>query len=114
MKRIVSVFLIVAMLLCIAGCGKSKPSGRYNIDSMESEGMTLTGDQLKALGMEMYIVFHDDGTGELAFGSGDEVEIEDFSWQGNQIISDDGETMEFTFDGTTVALSENGETMTFK
>lgn len=114
MKKLLSVLLIAAMLLCIAGCAGKAPGGRYDIVSMESSGIIMQKEQLKSLGVEMFIIFNSDGTGILGFGSGDETETDDFTWEDGVITGDDGDTMEYSFDGTSVTLSHNNATIIFQ
>ena len=43
----------------------------------------------------MYIVFYDNGSGELGFGVDDESQTERFTWKDSQITDEKGETLEF-------------------
>ena len=106
--------MVVALLLCAGSCGSSKPDGRYDLVSMESKGIIVSADQLEALGGGMYIVFYDNGSGVIGFSVDDETQTESFTWQDNQIISEEGDTIEFVFDGSSVTLSKDESTLVFK
>ena len=106
--------MVVALLLCAVSCGSSKPDGRYDLVSMESKGIIVSADQLEALGGGMYIVFYDNGSGELGFGVEDESQTERFTWKDSQITDEEGETLEFGFDGSSVTLSKDGAVLVFK
>ena len=106
--------MVVALLLCAVSCGSSKPDGRYDLVSMESKGITVSADQLEALGGGMYIVFYDNGSGVIGFSADDETQTESFTWQDNQIISEEGDTIEFVFDGSSVTLFKDESTLVFK
>lgn len=110
MKIMLSALLIVSLLACLVACGGSKgPSGKYTLVSMESDGMTIEGDTLKSLGMEVTIEFNDDGTGTVDFMG----EAEDFTWKDGKMISD-GEELPFTFSGDTVTIEQDGAKMVFE
>ena len=110
MKIMLSALLIVSLLVCLVACGGSKgPSGKYNLVSMESDGMTIDGDTLKSMGMEVTIEFKDDGTGTIDFMG----ESEDFTWKDGKMISD-GEELPFDFSGDTVTIEQDGAKMVFK
>lgn len=114
LKKSLRVVLAVALLLFLVSCGSSKPNGRYDLFSVEMEGITVSADQLEAAGGKMYIVFYDNGSGEIGFGVDDESQTERFTWQDSQITDEKGETLEFGFDGSSVTLSKDGATLVFK
>ena len=111
MKIMLSALLIVSLLACLVACGGSGkgPSGKYTLVSMESDGMTIEGDTLKSLGMEVTIEFNADGTGTIDFMG----ESEDFTWKDGKMISD-GEELPFTFSGDTVTIEQDGAKMVFE
>lgn len=110
MKIMLSALLIVSLLVCLVACGGGKgPSGKYNLVSMESDGMTIDGDTLKSLGMEVTIEFNSDGTGTIDFMG----ESEDFTWKDGKMISD-GEELPFDLSGDTLTIEQDGAKMVFK
>lgn len=113
MKKVLCVLLIVSLLLCFTACSK-KPDGRYNIESMRMGETSITADELKESGMEMYIVFNGDGTGTLGIAAGEDSDGQSFTWAENKLTTEDGEEIAFTFDGTSVTISEAGTTIVFK
>ena len=114
LKKSLRVVLAVALLLFLVSCGSSSPNGRYDLFSAEWEGITVSAEQLEAAGGKMYIVFYDNGSGELGFGVDDESQTERFTWKDSQITDEEGETLEFGFDGSSVTLSKDGAVLVFK
>ena len=114
LKKSLRVVLAVALLLFLVSCGSSSPNGRYDLFSAEWEGITVSAEQLEAAGGKMYIVFYDNGSGVIGFSVDDETQTESFTWQDNQIISEEGDTIEFVFDGSSVTLFKDESTLVFK
>lgn len=114
MKKILSLLCVFSLLFCLFACADEAPNGKYTLFSMTSGDNTVNAEQLNALKIEMYIIFNSDGTGVLGFGSGVSTETQNFTWKGTGITAEDGDTMDFSFDGTTVTLAQDDTTLVFK
>lgn len=110
MKTVLSLALVLVLALSLVACGGTAPSGKYKFKSMTMEGQTVTA---KDLGIEdedgMYVEFKDDGTGKLSIAGDDSP----FEWKGN-VITAEGEKIDFTVKGSQVILKEDGGEMVFE
>ncbi len=124
-KRAIALTTMLAcmLVLCFAlvGCGannnKANFVGNWTLDSMESSGVTMTGDQLSAMGITVTMTVSDDGKGKLTIMG----ESDDFTWEAKSatemlIKSPDTTDTVFTLaDGKLTGVGSSGtEKMVFK
>ncbi len=121
MKKVLSVILVLAMVLCFAACGKDSKSGgsniagKYKFSYMEQDGEKLTAADLKALtGAEVdtYVRLDGDGTGVMY----SEGTTEDMVYADGKIwpVSDPEDKADLSVKGNTLTISQDGMTMVFK
>ena len=121
MGKLLALMLALVCVLGLTGCGggKSKAVGKYDLESMETGGMTINvQDMLDALGesgvemsVEIVLELKDDGSFTL-----DESQSEEGTWEeksGKITLTSNGESIEATLDGDTLTLEEDGEKMVF-
>lgn len=113
MKKLLCTAMVLGMLLCMTACSSSI-AGRYEFDSMEAAGETITADDLAALGSdeEFYLELKSDGTGTLvAFG-----ETNEMGWADGKIwpASDPDDTANYTYSNGTLTLEQDGMKLVFK
>ena len=114
MKMVLCMALIACMMLCLVACS-SKPTGKYNLVSMEAQGMTMDIEQLKQLygqDIDMYIEFKSDGTAIMKMDS----DTTNMKWADGKIWPEgqEDEKASFTIKGDTLTIEEEGTKMTFK
>ena len=117
--KILSILLAVMMLVCLVACdkdedgGKGGLSGKYMLQSMSYEGMTVTSSQLAEMGMgDAYLEFRDDGTAVMYFeGESEELKLD----QNAKTLTDtSGEAVSYKLDGKTVTISQDGMELVFQ
>ncbi|MBQ4566006.1 MAG: hypothetical protein IJA48_06625 [Oscillospiraceae bacterium] len=112
MKKALALTLCLCLLLSLlAGCGTEAPQGRYTLSSFSMDGVSYSLSELEALGVgtEIYIVFHEDHSGLLHFGSSEM----DFTWDGSCLHSEEDE-IDYRFEEDTVTLLYQGTEMVFQ
>lgn len=111
-KKMVAISLVVVMVLCMVACS-SKLEGKYMLESMSYEGMTITADQLASLGMgDSYLEFRNDGTAVMYFeGESEELTVDQ---NAKTLTGSDGESVSYKVDGKTITISQDGATLVFK
>lgn len=127
MGKILALMLVLACVMGLTACGgKSKAVGKYDLESMETEGMTINvQDMLNTLsesGVEMNVKIlldlKEDGTFTLDMAALDESESEEGKWEEKDGIvtlsAEDGESIDATLEGDTLTLEADGQKMVFK
>lgn len=127
MGKILALMLVLACVMGLTACGgKSKAVGKYDLESMETEGMTINvQDMLYTLsesGVEMNVEIvldlKEDGTFTLDMAALDESESEEGKWEEKDGIvtlsAEDGESIDATLEGDTLTLEADGQKMVFK
>lgn len=112
MKKALALTLCLCLLLSLlAGCGKEAPRGRYALSSFSMDGVSYSLSELEALGVgtEIYIVFHEDHSGLLHFGSSEM----DFTWDGSCLRSEEDE-IDYRFEDGKVILNHQDAQLTFE
>ncbi|MBQ7345933.1 MAG: hypothetical protein IJW45_07730 [Oscillospiraceae bacterium] len=117
-KKMVAISLVLVMVLCMVACsnedgGKGGLSGKYMLQSMSYEGMTVTSSQLAEMGMgDAYLEFRDDGTAVMYFeGESEELKVD----QNAKTLTDtSGEAVSYKLDGKTVTISQDGMELVFQ
>ncbi len=114
-KRIARIFCAVAcacaLVLGLAACGSSKDYaqdfvGYYQVDSFESEGDSVTGDDLRGFGMDILLVLDEDGEGEFnMFGEPMDVKWE-ATGEGEGSITIEGQHMGLTLADGILTIDE--------
>ena len=118
MKKILSMILVLAMVLCFAACGKDSKSGgsiagKYKLSYMEAEGEKITASALSAMGGgEIYIRLDSDGTGVMVSNG----TSEDMVYANGQIwpVSEPDDKADFSVKGKTLTIEQDGMKMVFK
>lgn len=126
MGKLLALMLALVCVLGLTGCGggKSKAVGKYDLESMETGGMTINvQDMLDALGesgvemnVEIVLELKDDGSFTMDMSALDESQSEEGTWEeksGKITLTSNGESIEATLDGDTLTLEEDGEKMVF-
>lgn len=127
MGKILALMLVLACVMGLTACGgKSKAVGKYDMESMEADGMTINiQDMLNTLsesGVEMNVKIlldlKEDGTFTLDMAALDESESEEGKWEEKDGIvtlsTEDGESIDATLEGDTLTLEADGQKMVFK
>lgn len=127
MGKILALMLVLACVMGLTACGgKSKAVGKYDMESMETEGMTINVqdmlDTLSESGVEMNVEIvldlKEDGTFTLDMAALDESESEEGKWEEKDGIvtlsTEDGESIDATLEGDTLTLEADGQKMVFK
>ena len=127
MGKILALMLVLACVMGLTACGgKSKAVGKYDLESMETEGMTINVqdmlDTLSESGVEMNVEIvldlKEDGTFTLDMAALDESESEEGKWEEKDGIvtlsAEDGESIDATLEGDTLTLEADGQKMVFK
>ena len=116
MKTGLMLVLVISMVACLVGCGNKGPSGRYELASIEAEGITMDVETLKSMAgeegedFEMYIEFDRDGTGTVVLMN----EKVSMTWDEKDITAEDEEPVPYKLNGREVTITADGVTMTFK
>lgn len=108
MKRFLSLLLIAALILCLAGCAKAA-GGTYRLEYITAEGMRIPPN---SFGMNITLNLESDGLGTAAY-TGTEVPI---TWteSGRKVtISSPNGDLEFTKDGKNLILHSEGTLLFF-
>lgn len=113
MKKRVLIILAVVMLMfsmvaCKGGSGESDVIGKWELTKMSGEGMEFDKETLKSMGMVMTVELKEGGKAVISMTGEDDEEV---SWEkkdGNVIIGDEGEKMEFKVDGKTMSGEQEG------
>lgn len=108
-RRIAALLLVLAFAAGLAACA-TDPSGTYTAVRIVKSGVEAGAEELAQSGVQISISFHADGTGVLRFNA----ESEPFTWLGNLMTSQDGDTIEFRFDGETLTLEREDTRMEFR
>ena len=111
---VLAVALVLTMLFTFASCGGGSglKTGYYTISEMSMEGMTLSGDQLEAFGMDpstVYIKIDGNGKGEISL-AGDATEL---TYNDKEMIFED-DPAEYTYENDTITIEQDGAKMKFK
>ncbi len=123
LSKLTALMLVLLCLFGLAACGGSKPTGVYNLESIESGGVSLTVSDLKSLlgeeaaDFSVTLEIKEDGTFILDAASLDEGMNGEGTWtqSGNQLsMTADGDTITATLKGNTISLTESDTTMVFK
>ena len=127
MGKILALMLVLACVMGLTACGgKSKAVGKYDLESMETEGMTINVqdmlDTLSESGVEMNVEIvldlKEDGTFTLDMAALDESESEEGKWEEKDgivtVSAEDGESIDATLEGDTLTLEADGQKMVFK
>ena len=109
MKRLLSILLIGALLLCLVGCSRSV-GGRYKLETVTSDGMTLLPS---ALGLNVSFQLEADGVGTAEY-SGSSLDITWEEKDGNVIITGPNGSIELLKDGKNLVLHGEGTLLFFK
>lgn len=119
MKRVLSVtlcaVLILSLALCLGACGKSDITGRYNLKSMEAEGITFDMEKLKQMAgedAEAYIELRADGTATMSMMG----EVAELKYADGQMwpVEDEDDKAPFTIKGNTLTLEQDGLKVIFE
>lgn len=123
LAKLTALVLVVLCLFSLAACGSSKPTGVYNLESIESDGVSLKVSELKSLlgeeagDFSVSLEIKEDGTFILNASSLDEDLNGEGTWtqSGNKLsMTADGDTIAATLKGNTISLTEDDTTMVFK
>lgn len=118
-KSVLCLVLVLSMFLCLCACssdkgGKSSVAGRYNMVSMEMDGMVINLEDYAALlgDVEFYLDLKADGTGKLCSAG----EIAEIEWNSTKMwpVEDPTDTIEYKVDGNVLTLEQDGMKMVFK
>ena len=83
-------------------------AGYYKLASMEADGEVTNGAVFEALGMDIFLVMNEDGTGQLClFGMG-----VDITWDDDAFTAD-GESTEYTYDEGSITMESEGSKLVF-
>ena len=104
-KRIAALLLALLLTAGLTACAAS-PSGTYTAVHLVKDGVEMNAQALADSGAVISITFEPDGTGVLRFNAG----REPFTWSGTTMTSQEGDAINFRFDGKTVTL-ERGNTL---
>ena len=120
MKKILSVILALALVLCFAACGSDSKSGgsiagKYNFSYMEMDDLKYTADDLTEMTgeeIEMYIRLDSDGTG-IMYTNGETV---DMVYNNGQIwpVDEPDAKVDLEVKGNTLTMESEGMIMVFK
>lgn len=106
--RIAALLLVFALVAGLAACA-SAPSGTYTAVRVVKGGTEVGAGELAQSGAQISISFDADGTGVLRFNA----EREPFTWSGTTMTSQEGDTIDFRFDGEILTLEREDATMVF-
>jgi hypothetical protein len=115
MKKKLVVLMAVVLIVssfAMTACGGPNVAGKYLLDSAETEGLTITSDQLEAFGLtDTYIELKSNGSAVIAF-SGEEASAK-YTVKGTtlSLTNDDEAAYNAKIDGDTITLEEEGATM---
>lgn len=114
MKVMLCLTLIAALALTMVACGGSKsPEGKYVLKTLRADGDEADAqDALATKGLDassMYYEFNKDGTGK-AGNNGQEV---DFTWEGTTMKFAEG-SIDFEFKDGAVVIGEDGVEFVYK
>ena len=108
-----TIVLVFGMVACLAGCGGGKDTaGKYDLVSMEQNGVKLTMDDLKdmakAMGQDVgelnfYLELKDDGTGQVVLPDGST----DLTWDDKNITAN-GEAVPYTLKDGAITIEDAG------
>ena len=117
-RMLIGVSFVLAMVLALAGCGKSGPTEADYIGYWEVSGGTLYGEEydaemlqmMKDWGMVIVIHLNKDGKAELdLFG-----EVVDGTWDlKDKRMTFEGDTLEFKLENDTLYIVEGDDNLTF-
>ncbi len=115
---IAGVAVIAALVVCLIMGVFSGKNGKYYLDSMNYNGVTLTTDSIKAFGVDvssMYLEINDDKF-TLSLGDlGGMSASGDVSFDGSTItLTYEGKSVSGTISGKTITIEVEGSGMTFK
>ena len=115
---IAGVAVIAALVVCLIMGVFSGKNGKYYLDSMNYNGVSLTADSIKAFGLDvsdMYIELNDDKF-TLSLGSLGGVSASgDVTYDGSTItLTYEGRSISGTLSGKTITIEIEGSGMTFK
>lgn len=114
-KIALCLVLVLGLVMSLAACGGVDVSGKYNLVSMESEGETVTMEDLQAvLGteIEMYLELKPDGTGVMNM-MGETVDMEYADGMIWAVGEEDGKVA-FTVEDGKLTMTQDGETLIFQ
>lgn len=90
-------------------------AGYYKIVEMRQEDTVLTADDLATVGLEVYVVMEEDGTGYFVMAAGDETEVQGFTWNEGYITFDDGYFPQpYTIENGILTMTEDNATLVFE
>ena len=117
-RMLIGISFVLAMVLALAGCGKSGPTEADYIGYWEVSGGTLYGEEydaemlqmMKGWGMVMVIHLDKDGKAEMdLFG-----EVIDGTWDlKDKRMTFEGDTLEFKLENDTLYIVEGDDNLTF-
>jgi len=112
MKKLISMFLALAMLLgCTAFAESVDYTGTWVVTGMEADGIQMGTELMTLLGISMTITLNMDGTAVLAAND----EAENGTWtlteNGVAITDDDGETKFAVYRDEMLVIEEDGAAM---
>ena len=121
-KAIILVFSLI-LVLSLASCGKKAenggseetksniPNGFYKLIELEEDGEPVAPEDLElmeSLGLKIYLKVNEDHSGYLnIFGEKSELSFDENN------ITLEGESVPYTFDGTTISIEKDGSKMVF-
>lgn len=110
---VLAVVLVLTMLFTFASCGGGgMKTGYYSLSEMSMEGMSFTGEQLEAMGMDssmFYIRIDGDGKGEI----GADGDVEELTYTDKEMTVD-GDPAAYTYENDTITIEQDGAKMSFK
>lgn len=116
-KSVLCLVLVLSMFLCLCACSsgdKDAAVGKYEVVSMEAEGMTIDKEMIDMIfgDVDFYIELKADGTGVLAVMG----ESEEIGWADGKMwpAEDKSDTIEYTLKGKTLTLEIEGSKMVFE
>lgn len=113
LKYLVVAVLAMTMVMSLAACGADVDNSRvgmYTIDSAEAMGQTLSGDLLKANGLEgFYVELKKNGKGTVALGG----QTDKITWT-NTTIKEGDQEMSYSISGDILTIEVTGIKMNFK
>ena len=122
-KRALTLLLALAMIVSLAACGGgggSSAAGSYKLTKMDAAGISMDLDELASMaGVEMNITLElkEDGNFSLDMSALGQSESVSGTWKadGNNLVrSAEGDDLPVTFDGKTIVLEQDGQSLTFE
>lgn len=108
MKRILSLLLITALILCLAGCSKAA-GGTYQLEYITADGMRLSN---VSFGMNISLNLENDGLGTATYSS-TEIPITWTETGSSVTISGPNGNLVFIKDGRNLVLHSDGTLLFF-